>query len=141
MKINKGFTLIELMITVAIVAILAAVAVPSYQNQIAKSQISAAQSNLIALSLVVENIYQRTLAYPIPSGAQPLGTTAQIEAAFTMWRASSNDFAYAYTSTDGTDYTLTATGAAGRVNGCILTLKNDGTRTFASCSVPVTGWD
>ena len=44
--VNKGFTLIEMMIVVAIVGVLAAVAIPAYQDYIARSQVSEAVSLL-----------------------------------------------------------------------------------------------
>jgi type IV pilus assembly protein PilE len=46
----KGFTLIELMITVAVIGILAAVALPSYQQYIIRANRSAAQSEMLAIA-------------------------------------------------------------------------------------------
>lgn len=54
MNAQKGFTLIELMIVVAIIGILAAIAIPQYQNYIAKSQVSRVMSELGGLKTAVE---------------------------------------------------------------------------------------
>ena len=54
MNAQKGFTLIELMIVVAIIGILAAVAIPQYQNYIAKSQVSTAMAETGAIKTAYE---------------------------------------------------------------------------------------
>ena len=51
---QKGFTLIELMIVVAIIGILAAIAIPQYQNYIAKSQVSRVMSEVGAMKTAAE---------------------------------------------------------------------------------------
>ena len=51
---QKGFTLIELMIVVAIIGILAAIAIPQYQNYIAKSQVSRVMSEVGSMRTATE---------------------------------------------------------------------------------------
>lgn len=61
MNAQKGFTLIELMIVVAIIGILAAIAIPQYQNYIARSQFSESQVMLSGMkSAIQEKVDQGT---------------------------------------------------------------------------------
>lgn len=57
MKMKSGFTLVELMVTVSIVGVLAAVAVPNYRIQQARSRMSEAKANLATLYAVETSLY------------------------------------------------------------------------------------
>ncbi len=63
MKKNRGFTLIELIITVAIVAILAAIAYPSYQEYIRKARRADAKSVLLQAAQWMERYYTENNRY------------------------------------------------------------------------------
>lgn len=60
-QVQKGFTLIELMIVVAIIGILAAIAIPQYQNYIARSQVTTGYSTVRSLVTAAEEMVQRNI--------------------------------------------------------------------------------
>lgn len=53
-SLQKGFTLIELMIVVAIIGILAAIAIPQYQNYVARSQVARVMSETGSMKTAIE---------------------------------------------------------------------------------------
>lgn len=71
--VNKGFTLIELMIVVAIIGVLAAVAIPAYKNYVGKAQFSAGLSQIAALKTPYDMYIYEKGADPADAGA--LGST------------------------------------------------------------------
>lgn len=62
-KGQKGFTLIELMIAVAILGIIAAIALPSYQEQVRETRRVNAQADLLELSSYMERFYTENFTY------------------------------------------------------------------------------
>ena len=67
-SVQKGFTLIELMIVVAIIGILAAIAIPQYQNYIAKSQVSRVMGELSSIKTTIETCILEGRTTPINTG-------------------------------------------------------------------------
>ena len=136
MRKASGFTLIELMITIVVVAILAAIAVPSYIQYIQRGKISEAVSNLSGARLQLEKYYADNRKYDNGTSgtcgvAMPSGGNAQY---FTITCVSGNANALG----DQT-YTITATGLGG-VAGFQYTLHESNVRTSTFTS-PATGWN
>ncbi|WP_308469334.1 type IV pilin protein [Acinetobacter guerrae] len=130
-----GFTLIELMFVVVILAILTAIAMPSYANYIKRANIKAAQSDLVALGLVYENFYQRNLSYP---SVNFVSTSALMDSntGFPQWAPSKTDiFEFSSNSTrSGKGYTLTATAKNdSNLSGCSLSINEKNIRTANNC--------
>jgi type IV pilus assembly protein PilE len=83
LKRSKGFTLIELMIVIAILAIIAAIGLPSFLEQIKKARRSDAKQPLFDVAAKLEQFYQDNKGYPTaadmsvlyPNEVPPIGAT------------------------------------------------------------------
>nr|WP_320136211.1 type IV pilin protein [uncultured Amphritea sp.] len=124
MSKEKGFTLIELMITVAIVGILVAIAYPSYLNFIRSAKRADAKADLIELSQWMERQFTVNGTYLV-SGAAPT-------LPFVKSPTDGTETAYALTvSAARSAYTLTATPAGSQADDTCgtMTVTQTGAKT------------
>jgi len=150
-KVQQGFTLIELMIVVAIIGILAAIAIPAYQDYIARSQIARVVGEISALKTSTEEILMRG-AEPrsqdpttdVPGVTEDVGFNGSDLLDNTDADAK-NDIAVAFGTGDGSGTIIgTMTGsAASAVNGTNIRLGRNANGTW-SCTIvsgtTPTGW-
>ena len=127
---NRGFTLIELMVVVSIIAILLGIAIPSYQEYIVRGKRAEAHARLNQFAQLLERYYSDNGTY---SGVA-LGPLIGLAAATTVYSGASNASASAYTmafsgTTSATQFTLTATPNGWTDSKCgVLWVNNAGVK-------------
>src|SRR5690606_33903896 len=81
-KMQKGFTLIELMIVVAIIAILAAIAIPAYQDYLIRSQVSEGASLASGAKTALAEYKANTGSWPADNAAAGLANASDINGSY-----------------------------------------------------------
>lgn len=126
LKTQAGFTLVELLIVVAIVGILAALAVPAYSDYVLRGKIPDATSTLSTKRVKLEQWFQDNRTY---------ATSTECTADTT----SSQNFNFSCTNLAANTYTVQAVGKTGMA-GFTYTLDQSGAKSTTIASPAPTGW-
>ncbi|MDM0115276.1 type IV pilin protein [Variovorax sp. J22R133] len=124
-RLQRGFTLIELMIVVAVVAILSMIAVPSYTDYLRRGQVQEAPGALADYRTRMEQYYQDNRNYGTGGNCGVVIPTAKYF-----------DFTCNSDAATGQTYLATATGKGGQVAGLAYTVNQLNTQgtTCTSCA-------
>jgi type IV pilus assembly protein PilE len=138
---NAGFTLIELMIAIVIVAVLASLAMPSYQNYVRRGQLSEAFTTLADMRVKMEQHYQDNKFY----GATNATTACPTLPGHGAFPVAGKYFTVTCLggATPSQTFTLTATGSGSLTTGYDYTLNHaglKGTTSFHGTSSTAACW-
>ena len=134
MKHAKGFTLIELMIVVAVIAILAAIAIPAYGDYVIRGKLVDATANLSDGRIKLEQFFQDNRAYDNSTGGTP-----PCPAATKYFTYSCNDTSTTYVITAASNANQ-GMGAAGDYTFTINESNAKATTKFAGQAMAATCW-
>lgn len=126
-SLASGFTLVELMIVVAIVGILSSIAYPAYEAYVLKGRIADGTSILSAKRGQIEQFFQDNRTYVDAPGCAADSTSSQ-------------NFDFSCTTESGTAFTLEATGK-GPMSEFSYTLDQSGAKTSSSSHAGWSGSD
>ncbi len=131
MKKQQGFTLIELMIVVAIIGILAAIAIPAYQDYTIRAQVSEGLNLAGGSKVAVTEYYQDTGGWPADNATAGVEVAANINGKYTTQVViEDNTITVTYGASANSNIlnqtlTLTATNNTGAVEwGCTASFAN-----------------
>jgi type IV pilus assembly protein PilE len=129
---QQGFTLIELMIVVAIIGVLVAVALPAYRDYVIRGSVTDAVTGLTNVRADMERYYQDYRTYQaVGTSASPPCLTSQTVGRFTISCTAGN--------LSGTTYLITATGS-GNVSGFSYTINQADAKGTAIAAPAPNGW-
>lgn len=130
-RASRGFTLIELMITIAVIGILASIAIPSYTSYVARGNRAEARAALLEAQQYMERFYAANSRYNMSDASNPTLPSRLVNVPSTGTRYTLS------VSASTTGYTLTAapTGSMTADKCGSLTLSSTGVRAVSGATL------